>query len=1259
MAGGEEEFWVTMDEEEAGELSQCFADSSSTSSASSRASEIELMYMPSTSVPPGAESLSWPAPVGMAGAAANCGGAEPALGRALGPPVVVPLQIKPPLKPAPVVESKQLRHDAGQMSLETAIKLVCEASESPRPKWLLTDGTAYADLPGRIYIEHLVGLRGKNRKAGTDYWHATKKYPQPPATFNEDATGRRSQRTDASFAGTIEASRHDCTIVLRSPRWVGLADNEKKLADDAAEQATPLRADLWKLTLRYAGIEGTPGTLPKSYHLYHILPTDLRRVATREPMPRMHIGKRKLGIEAPPCPLRLASGVAVHDQSSEPQAAAKGSTATHESYRLPPTTIEDNRHDAKYLEFESFGKQIGAIERQNGGVTLSSSTGDFAEYYLRAEGEPEFEEGDVVGFVAEGAVIVISRMTSRAKLVGVISREMIVAGKKPDPREMHKYDTVAHVGQVPVKVRGHPIAGDVLVPSGRQDGTAVVSNASFHGQVLGSVVREPEPSGNTDEASDLHLVEVYVSIPDPFKRMVAAKLKQVARLLCTCVCCVLVVGVWEVFGAWRGEITASNHNRSPHIVTTGGCGAENVSAIKLVRCNACGSSDSTIYFEQQRAGDTVEVPCPVGFAGTMRRTCIEQNRSTLLGQCRRTECPRQHLELPGGTVLTVAAVAEGDSQVTICPEPGFSGHLTQQCLRNSTWGKQVGQCVRHMCSPSVEYFHDFVHTFNSSVASLYQSIPVKVPEAEYGRSVQVAVCRQFTRTGSCKDGYTAGDAGYIGLNCDSSGNWNLDGETSVFVSALSYDTLRMSKPLRLARSMYHTFVASVGTAVQPPRGSSWNLPVEGILTPVTIGLDSERREVFATAGSPTERADRSGSIDTNPRRNSQSMTERIHALAGGRAAAAFARVACAEFGFKDAPFVTSCQGLASLLDDLPYRPPDAINMLGELCPEIQLHPESGSECPNWLEVRDPPINDVANTQLDWLRAISRTSADDDGFHAAPMHEVAKKNEQTDWRDLKSFADVGPVPESPSCDGSEDSVLCCFQRQMIIPIARRKSWKRHCSRRIIVGCSNPVDPAPDDHIRPEVGAAILAADVKPLPDYSGFAVSVMVRPADFDFVHANLTIEAILTLHESDSTLADVNRADCPRITRDVPALISAFPRERPTSFKLQLAPQCRHIWSPYQPEQYQIVLRLHSFSTGSVVVDTLYKYAKLRSVTASDGTWVVGDSVRPYPDKSTPLTRPKIFVDTSGPFNCTTGDLATQAEIITSADRLCWGKTIV
>jgi hypothetical protein len=507
------------------------------------------------------------------------------------------------------------------------------------------------------------------------------------------------------------------------------------------------------------------------------------------------------------------------------------------------------------------------------------------------------------------------------------------------------------------------------------------------------------------------------------------------------------------------------------------------------------------------------------------------------------------------------------------------------------------------------------------------------------------------------DGQTAGDAGYVGLNCDSSGRWNVDDEASLFMSALSYDTLRMSKSLPLARSMYHTFATSVAGAVQPPTGSSWILPVEGVLTPVTIGLDTERREVFATANSPTDRADRPGSIDTNRKHDSQSMTDRIHALAGGRAAAAFARVACAEFGFKEAPFVTSCQGLASLLDDLPYRPPEAVKMLGELCPEIQMYPESGSECPNWLEVRDPPSNDVTNTQMEWLRASSRTPADTDGFHAAPIHEVADIYEQADWRDPKSFADVGPVPESPSCDGSEDSVLRCFQRQMIIPIARRKSWKRHCSRRIIVGCSDPVDPAPDDFIRPELGAAILGADIKALPDYSGFAINVVVRPADFDTAHANLTIEATLTLYGSENTtaLTDDTRDGCPHITRNVPALISLFPRNQPTSFKLQLPPQCRYIWSSYQPLQYQIALRLHSFST---VVDTFHKYAKLRSVTASDGTWVVGDSVRPYPDGSTPLTRPKIFVDTSGPFNCTTGDLATEAEIIMSAARLCWGKTI-
>jgi hypothetical protein len=154
---------------------------------------------------------------------------------------------------------------------------------------------------------------------------------------------------------------------------------------------------------------------------------------------------------------------------------------------------------AKFMSFmseQSNGKaiELGSITSHKNGVKVVSSTGDFAEWHKRKPGERPFEEGDVVGFLRGG---VISRRTKGARMLGVVSRRAVVEGSAPPKAERDDYDTVAYTGIVPIKVRrpAHPRSarplgetqtqmqlgqnfaletGDVVVPSGRNDGTAVL-----------------------------------------------------------------------------------------------------------------------------------------------------------------------------------------------------------------------------------------------------------------------------------------------------------------------------------------------------------------------------------------------------------------------------------------------------------------------------------------------------------------------------------------------------------------------------------------------------------------------------------------------------------------------------------------------------------------------------------------------------------------------------------------------------------------
>eukprot|EP01043_Picozoa_sp_COSAG02_P046120 COSAG02_NODE_4286_length_5546_cov_8.070314_4_plen_120_part_00 len=87
-----------------------------------------------------------------------------------------------------------------------------------------------------------------------------------------------------------------------------------------------------------------------------------------------------------------------------------------------------------------------------------------AEYHQRDPSESPFEEGDIVAFGAHG----LTRKTTAARQLGVISRRAIVKGSRPaDPAAMSDFDAVAYMGIVPVKLRGPAYRDDYVVPSGK------------------------------------------------------------------------------------------------------------------------------------------------------------------------------------------------------------------------------------------------------------------------------------------------------------------------------------------------------------------------------------------------------------------------------------------------------------------------------------------------------------------------------------------------------------------------------------------------------------------------------------------------------------------------------------------------------------------------------------------------------------------------------------------------------------------------
>ena len=124
-----------------------------------------------------------------------------------------------------------------------------------------------------------------------------------------------------------------------------------------------------------------------------------------------------------------------------------------------------------YITFMNDTGNIGAIEGNgSGGITVNTSSGDFAEYLpLLDPSEDRSAPADIVGLFCRG----VSRKTEGAQRVFVVSSSPIVLGNQPKQGREEDFAPVAFLGQVPVKVRGPVNAGDYIVPSGSGDGVGV------------------------------------------------------------------------------------------------------------------------------------------------------------------------------------------------------------------------------------------------------------------------------------------------------------------------------------------------------------------------------------------------------------------------------------------------------------------------------------------------------------------------------------------------------------------------------------------------------------------------------------------------------------------------------------------------------------------------------------------------------------------------------------------------------------------
>jgi len=107
----------------------------------------------------------------------------------------------------------------------------------------------------------------------------------------------------------------------------------------------------------------------------------------------------------------------------------------------------------------------------------------------------------------------VSKRTEGADFVLVASTDAIVSGNDPGEEHRDGYLLTAFIGQAMVKVRGPVCAGDLILPSGFEDGTGIAIEA---GQLdLSLVDRVVGQAWESNPGEDLVRVRSLVGLVQP------------------------------------------------------------------------------------------------------------------------------------------------------------------------------------------------------------------------------------------------------------------------------------------------------------------------------------------------------------------------------------------------------------------------------------------------------------------------------------------------------------------------------------------------------------------------------------------------------------------------------------------------------------------------------------------------------------------------------------------------------------------------
>ena len=187
-------------------------------------------------------------------------------------------------------------------------------------------------------------------------------------------------------------------------------------------------------------------------------------------------GSVGLGTAAPLCKVHIAGSTNGDASFVESHVALIDNQSTGNNSDVLALRIGSPLANAanNFITFFSGVNAIGAIEGTGAGISVNTSSADYAEWMPREAGEPAMEAGDIVGVFAGR----LRRATDGADHVLVVSTAPAMLANSPPADQRAGYEKVAMLGQAPARVRGAVRAGDLIVPSGADDGVGVAVRAA-------------------------------------------------------------------------------------------------------------------------------------------------------------------------------------------------------------------------------------------------------------------------------------------------------------------------------------------------------------------------------------------------------------------------------------------------------------------------------------------------------------------------------------------------------------------------------------------------------------------------------------------------------------------------------------------------------------------------------------------------------------------------------------------------------------